>query len=689
MRESAAGHAAAPLLPDLDDGSGLRVVNSRFESESKFTWELFRGFDRVRILTYSAGIGAIVRLLEEYGFDDFECVFGYEGTLRTLKDILAFQQVVIGDTRAALKDLPDERFAYVFGQIRAGQARFWVAKEAIAHAKIYLLGDSESGRTRVLIGSANLSEAAFGGRQAETLVCFEDDDRAWDHYLGMYERIRNRAADAIDLPPERIEQSSIELSHVPALDPGQTSTLVVDVPAAQPAPGEPRHYSVPAQIERTERIKQHIPPVVANILPAPRNGRQRMDVQLRRRIVKELSRIRVVKSDEEASHRTLSIDRDSESVELLGDPFPLEFDRQSAARDARALLEFFANYEGTFEGGLGVPRLQRDYFILWCWLYCSPFMCDFRSIAGHRGDIFRFPVFAFVYGKPSCGKSSLIDTLMTSMFGRAHTIEKRSFTRSRLRDIQYAYKRFPAVFDDIARSAIRSHGEDVIKDENPPAVHEYPCFLVSMNQDMKAFSDQIVKRSLMVYTTTALPSYKEELRHRLHLKVQAARRSLTTNLYRAYLRRMLQILADPPPEPDWLELSSTALSGLIEELTGGPTPAWCSPITWNEYAAKRHERVRAQLRHLLRPATRMRSEGAAPTGWVLEGPKVVVIEKTDSFGRREFEWDNVPSTLIDDSSSVGGRTVLNRRELEEFLEIPLGRPRGGLLRLFGRWRSSA
>ena len=313
-------------------------------------------------------------------------------------------------------------------------------------------------------------------------------------------------------------------------------------------------------------------------------------------------------------------------------------------------------------------------------------MCDLRTLAGHQGDIFRFPSFAIVYGKPSCGKSSLIDTLMTSMFGKAYSVDKREFTKARLRDIQHAYKRFPAVFDDIGRAAIRSHGEDVIKDENPPPDAEYPCFVLSMNQELKAFSDQIVKRSLMIYTTTALPSYKESLRHELHLKIQEVRRGLSTHLYRAYLGRTLEHLSANPKPEDWLALSSTILAGLIGDLRDASPPPWCAPITWDAYADKRHERVKAQLEHLLRPATRMKQEGDRPTGWFLEGDTVIVLEQTTTFGRREFDWENVPSTLIDDNASVGGRTVLNRRELEEFLGAKLSGQGNRLLdKLFG-WR---
>ena len=664
---------------DIDDGTGLRVARARFESEAKFSWSLFDGYDRIRILTYSAGVSAIVRLLDKHGFNDFECVFGCEGTLRTLKDIMAFQQVAIGDTRAAIKNLSDERHIFILSRVREGQARFRVLRKQIAHAKLYLLENAESDKTRVLLGSANLSETAFGGRQSETLVCFDDDDAAWAHYLGMYERIRDQASDEIPLPPERVEQAEINLVEVPILDASDHSTLVIDSTESENTQGYIVHINVPTQIERIERMKAAIPPVISNIIPPARNGKQQITREIRREIVKEHSRIRVVQSEEETDHRELSIDREAKTVSLFGEPYSLEPDPVAVRRDAQLLVDFFGNYEGTFEGGMGVERLQHDYFILWSWLYFSPFMCDMRTLAGHDGDVFRFPSFAIVYGKPSCGKSSLIDTLMSSMFGRAYNVDKREFTKTRLRDIQYAYKRFPAVFDDIGRPAIRNHGEDVIKDETPPLVAEHPCFVLSMNQELKAFTDQIVKRSLMIYTTTALPSYKESLRHELHLKIQDVRRDLSTNLYREYLKRVFQMLDETPIPDDWLEFSSTILSELIGDSIGESLPEWCRPITWDEYADKRHERVKAQIDHLLRLATRIKKEGNQPTGWILEDDKVIVIEQTDTFGRREFDWENVPSTLIDDSASVGGRTVMNRHELEEFLGRNLGRRRNGLL----------
>jgi len=56
-----------------------------------------------------------------------------------------------------------------------------------------------------------------------------------------------------------------------------------------------------------------------------------------------------------------------------------------------------------------------------------------------------------------------------------------------------------------------------------------------------------------------------------------------------------------------------------------------------------------------------------PNGWKIERNKIIVWEQRDAFGRRGFEWDDVPSTLIDEDSSGGDRTVLHRSSLEHFL----------------------
>src|SRR3972149_7282644 len=86
---------------ELDDRAGLRVVSASFLDEQKFNWDLFGGYDTLRVLTYSASVSAIVRTLDKFSFSSFECIFGFEGVLRDIKDILSFQKVIVGGTRGA------------------------------------------------------------------------------------------------------------------------------------------------------------------------------------------------------------------------------------------------------------------------------------------------------------------------------------------------------------------------------------------------------------------------------------------------------------------------------------------------------------------------------------------------------------------------------------------------------------
>ena len=644
----------------LDDGAGLRVVNARFVDEQKFDWALFSGFKECRVLTYSSSADAIIRMLDDYSFQKFECVFGYEGTLREFKNVLAFQKVVVGDMRAAIMGLKDERHIRILEKVHAGLAHFRVLRKSIAHAKLYLLSNRD-GQTRVIVGSANLSERAFSGTQPETLVVFNDDKAAWEHYNRMYDEVRNSASDEIQLPQERIIKAEIEVSDTPVLSDASGTVVIETSPAAE------ARVSAPVQIERVEKVAAVLAPRMSGATPPVRRGRQTITPEIKR----EISRVRLVKSAEQADSRYLSIDRTNRSAVLSGEPFPLEFEERAVRTDAEILSEYFRSYEGAFEGD--VAGLQRDYFTLMSWLYFSPFLCDMRSLALLQdSDVIRYPSFAIVFGKSNCGKTSLVDTLMTSMFGRATTLDKRSFTTAQLRGLQHSYRRFPVIFDDVGRRAFNSHGREMIKDELQPEVAEYPGFVLSMNAEPQSFPDEVVKRSMMVYTTTALPAHDEGLRQKLQGRIQEMRRDLTGHLYRRYLVEIIDQLNEDRLPEDWLVLSSGTLSRLISESTNGRPPAWCQGVTWLGYAEKRYDRVKARLLGLLRESAYAGSEGEASSGWTVDNDRVIVWEPRDVFGRRGFDWEDVPSTLIDEDASSGSRTVLHRANLEQFLGTRLG-----------------
>ena len=424
--------------------------------------------------------------------------------------------------------------------------------------------------------------------------------------------------------------------------------------------------SLPKVLETVVKVSGPLRRALADVRPG-RNGQ----VAITPRIVKESITISRSRPGEDDSPNVY-LSYDGRDFDLSGEVMSLETDSGDVRGDVARWIEFFGNYENGFKGD--VPRLQRDYFTFMSWLYVSPFICDLRTLATVEGaNIVHYPSFAVIYGKSNCGKTSLVDTLITSMFGHPSTVEKDGFTRRTLRGLQQNYRRFPVVFDDITRRRFTEHGLDIVKDENLPPVPEHPCFVISMNAEPQSFPDEVVKRCLMIYTNTSLPSHKHALADELHASVEGIRGRLSTDLYRRYLDDIMGRLDDEPLPKDILAFSSQTLCDLLQEHAGGALPDWCRPVSWGEYADRRYERAARRLDALLAPENFRKVAGDGEQGWSLQAGSLVVWEKADAFGRTSIRSE-IPDFLYDDTSSVGDTFVLWHRQTEDFLQRRISAP---------------
>lgn len=637
---------------------------------------MFGGYKRLRVLTYPASTKAVVGMLDHYDFETIEVVFGAERVLNRVGEILAFQNLVRDDSIQAILGLKDERSARLLQMVAEGRVRFWVVRETIAHAKVYLL-DGPADHRRVVVGSANLSEQALSGRQPETLVQFDNDERAWNLYERLFQDIRDRAANHIELPSERIAPSPDVLTHVPILaDSHPANAVIIESP-------DPTHSAVTTQeqVRRIDTEIKRLAPAVRPMEPPVRSGKQTISPK----DVRALRAVRI-EATQQPMDTHFSIDLTQRTAQLSGSKFPLAADPEGVANDARLLTDFFRAYEGVFEGP--VTELQEDYFILMAWLYFSPFMCDLRNRAYRKGeDLIRYPLFAVLYGKPNCGKTTLVETLVTSMLGRFHTFGNADFTKTQLRALQHTYKRHPVVYDDIGPKKFTDHGRETIKNETIPAVEEYPGVVLSMNKDADTFPEDVVKRALLVYTTAALPGHKEVLRQDQAATVRKMRSELSGDLYRQYLTNIMDELEYDKLPSDWLALSTRVLSSLLANASS-PMPQWCRTVEWAAFASRRYDRIRTRLEHLLRTELWTPNEGDRKKGWTNQGTEIVVYEEPDSFGRSSFSrWSEVPSTIVNEVASDRGRTVLYKDQLEEFLGHRITLPNRRWLNFFrGRSR---
>ena len=669
---------------DLDDDAGLRMLRARGLENAKFNMDgMFGGFKRLRILTYSASVGLVLKLLQQYQYERFECVFGCEATVRNFGDILKFQHATKGDLISAISGI-DKRRVDILDAVLEKRAVFYAVRTGKTHAKIYLLDDGEeSDRRRVIVGSANVSEAAMTGRQHETLVCFDDDDIAWGIYERLFAQVLEQdASDEIPIDADTLNGKPIDMGDTPVLaSPGDVKIINDATVEGRGEDGTLTALVVPTEdvFANIETVKKSIPPE-ARALTSNRRLRV-FPAEKKQQLRRMFTRAKRVQSDDDVNARSFSIDRSGRTATLNGAPFAFSERKPGHIRsDVRLLKRYFRNFEYGFKGG-SVSKLQKDYFTFWTWLYFSPFMCDIRANAD---DIFRCPSFAIVYGAPSCGKTSLIDTLMTSMFGHPYTWSKQSFKRETIYDIQGTCRRFPAVFDDISRRQISTTAYDVIKDETPPTPDEYPPFVLSMNADSNAFQDDIVKRCLMIHTTTAIPSYDEGLRSRLHLEVKGIRDELTGDLYRAFLSEVVELSDDVFYGSDWLLLASSVLVNLLTQYSDEDTPSWCQPVSWEKYAATRHDFLKGKLKYLLRPSAHTKRGDATPGRWYIDGSRIVVNEDVGMYNKTDFDWESLPSTLVNSEATSTRTKVLFRADVEDFMGERVSGGRGGILRLLTR-----
>lgn len=179
------------------DEEGLKVVTAQFQKVEPFSWNVFDGFDRMRVLTYSASAQTIVRMLKRYPLGYFECIFGYEEGL--VADVVKPHQILNNPAGDYPIQWDNEGQRVIFEGMQADRARFYVVKDNVAHAKLYLLETNGGGCRKVIVGSANFSEPAFRGEQAETLVVFDNDAQAWEHYSRQYDAVKEVASEELEM----------------------------------------------------------------------------------------------------------------------------------------------------------------------------------------------------------------------------------------------------------------------------------------------------------------------------------------------------------------------------------------------------------------------------------------------------------------------------------------------------------
>lgn len=565
------------LDKDLRAGELLDVVRMEFVEADTLRWQdLFSGFDTLRAITYSSAIGFVYQLADM--FEDVEVIFGCEDVLSySLQEIMAYQCKLVDRMRETASKMKVD----LMSRVEDNTLHFFVAREKLSHEKIYLLSASD-GRKRVVMGSANMSYAAFGGRQREN-ICYIDGSSAYDWYLNSYNEFRDECTDQILKETLAIADDGEHIEEIPIARTVRAKKALM--------------------LETVEASKEDVRFALdvkglaarfASSVPKPdKKGKTLLSPEkikiIRRQIVADKTKEKELRSE----YPQLEVFANEGTVKLNGDSMDLAPSGKEITQDVSLFLRYMGGYE-KFHGD--VAGMQRRYFEFANWFFCSPFMGCMRDMAVHYNqNTLPYPVFGLVYGQSKAGKTSFLETLLKMMIGQKTKISAPDFTRSSIEGLKRTVKGAPIIVDDLTNTRFNQHAIETIKNDDfgiaDHLVH-YPTVVISANEDVKAVAPEVIRRTVVCRVQAGLTN-TEVMRSNV---VRTVQREIGTAFYREYLRRMLEVVPDLLEEikcdenesaPDILAVSSAIIVSIIKDHTEEDLPAFVRELTLDDYFSER------------------------------------------------------------------------------------------------------
>lgn len=555
----------------------LDVVHMDFIEAESLSWqELFSGFDRLYAITYSSGIGFIYALLKKFLYA--EVIFGCEDVMSfNLQEVMAYQIKMI----ERLRTTSGKAGVDLISRIDEQTLRMFVARQKLSHEKIYLL-EAEDGRKRVVMGSANMSYAAFSGQQREN-ICYLDGDKAYEWYKNSFEALKDKSSDNISRAALSIADDGEHLNEIPVFQTVKVKKAMVIEPTND-VKDEVR-FSLDVK-HLAGKLGSYVPKQdkKGKIVLSPENV-----LQTRKRVVEANIKEKELRSE----YPQLVIDIELARVTMNDLTLDLNPAADEITNDVGLFVEYMEGYE-KFHGD--VTGMQSKYYAFANWFFTSPFMASMRNVAvKYNQNLLPYPVFGLVYGKSKAGKTSFLETLLKMMIGQKTKIAAPDFTRSSIDGLKRTVKGAPIIVDDLTQTRFNQHAIETIKNDDfgvAENILDYPAVVISANEDVKAVAPEVTRRTVLCHVQAGLKN-TEIMKTSIVRRVQ---KNIGTAFYREYLRRMLMVLPDlidnlkedeSEAAPDILEVSSQTIYEIISEHFSGELPHYIRRLTLDDYFSEK------------------------------------------------------------------------------------------------------
>ena len=669
--------APTMLFDDPDsmtrDAMSLRVWWPLEQRSESFSLELLTGYTRFRAVTYSVSIPMIYELLTQANYDEFQVIFGSEklvrGDMRTILGVQAHIREGLAEGFLGIGGLDNPKAAAIMDRIAEGKGQLRAMHDKIAHSKIYLLDGN--GQRRVILGSANLSETAFMGRQGEIMTAYDDDDYMWAEVDRIYNALLKLSSSRVSFDPTKPvsrRDAQVVPLELPLFNEIMRTKEPVTIYAPQNGPTPDSDEALAVSVEAYESLFD----IATNgSLPKPKGGVTTWTPALVKRIQRNVQAAKPPTEDH--SHELRYVGGSfMYNGTVLERPAGDEFDNIQSDAD---LFTRYINNFSEFEDGF--DNLQRDYFAVMSWLFFSPFMPRLKKAKADKGPgDYSCKMVAILYGESNCGKTDVVEMLLSGMFGPTKYLRDREFTRNQVLYRQGMARLYPLFYDDIQTTRFTAkdgQGTNIVKsyDSLYSEMAEYPCIIASLNSDTIELPPEVRKRCLTVYTDSPLPMDDVQKTQRLQRERQRINNRIGTFLYREYLYRMDQRLPTDPEELaqlDYLATSSSLLVEMFEESlrVGEDLPTWCESVTTKDFDESYWGRKRDDIKTLhLDPELWVSDYPPRIGNWTTKSGNYVI--GVNSMRRNQMMKTAFPPQVVNRRGSVGDMIFLNAHRLDEFM----------------------
>ncbi len=477
-------------------------------------------YDTLRCVTYVSSGSFFDKSVS--GFSDVTIVIGIEkGDVKRAFDE-SIRARLQAEGEKLFFDLSDDAKKKVLN--KSLTVRYSLAN-TIIHSKLYLLSNSKTGKKRVIIGSANLTESAFSNdvQQYEDVLVF-DDINYYDIYEKRFAAIVEHTADFI--PEETIEKYKsgqlISVGDFTAEEKTENLLKALERENIVPLINEAVLQAVQETQDQDNKELSEIRASYEVIAVASKKSRKGGYViktpaeieTVKPKIIDLL--FKGTKKEFELARFTLNYNEpDKKQYHIYSAEDGTQsarkaeiYDRQASDVEVKKSIENLDRFISAYKDFVSSPDPENENLshvfetILYAFTAAYIFMLRRETTSSRKTDI---PIMLIIGGRASSGKSSLLAYIDALLSGRKllredhyYQYEKISAGKNSLENLFQSENTYPLLVDEVApgffNSKASSKGEALIKYLANTLDGKHPAMICTTNTDTFNIPAQVARR---------------------------------------------------------------------------------------------------------------------------------------------------------------------------------------------------